>query len=670
MRTVAVPAVALLLALLPSGPVVAAPTGGNEYLDMDLAQLMNITVTSVAKKEQRLSDAPAAVFVITQEDIRRSGVTTVPEALAMAPGLQVARVSASTWSVASRGFSGFTSNKLLVLMDGRSVYSPAFSSTFWDEQNTLIEDIERIEVIRGPGATMWGANAVNGVINIITRKAQDTHGTLVRFGAGTEGRLTAGGRYGGRISDTASGRLYLTYDDHAGNELADSGADAYDSWQPAQGGFRLDGNPDASREWTLQGDLVHNDGDQILSPYWQDRPPFLAAVRDQVEVRGGNLLGRFRQEVGADSAFTVKTYYDRKDRDERYFRFEFDTFDADLQYETRMGSRNSLTLGTGYRAVRGEFDQEMFQARLPDGTDHLYSGFLQDELTLLADRLWLTAGAKYEHNDFTGSEWQPSAQLLWQPAERHSLWAKTARAVRTPTILEQRGRLVVGVYPGAEGVQAARLLGSERFESEVVNAYEAGYRWRARENLSFDLAVFHNIYDQLYSISPQPGPDGVNFQFGNGMEGDSSGVEVAVDWQAASWLSLALSYSWLTQDLEVDDPAAIAGMADLLEGTSPAHQASLRSGISLAEHWQLNLWLRYVDAITCLDSTNLVGGVIPIDSYFLFDANLIWTPTKNLELMLAGQNLLEPSRLQYALEVATPPTEIERGVYAKLTWRF
>ncbi len=290
--------------------------------------------------------------------------------------------------------------------------------------------------------------------------------------------------------------------------------------------------------------------------------------------------------------------------------------------------------------------------------------------TLLADRLWLTAGAKYEHNDFTGSEWQPSAQLLWQPAERHSLWAKTARAVRTPTILEQRGRLVVGVYPGAEGVQAARLLGSERFESEVVNAYEAGYRWRARENLSFDLAVFHNIYDQLYSISPQPGPDGVNFQFGNGMEGDSSGVEVAVDWQAASWLSLALSYSWLTQDLEVDDPAAIAGMADLLEGTSPAHQASLRSGISLAEHWQLNLWLRYVDAITCLDSTNLVGGAIPIDSYFLFDANLIWTPTKNLEVMLAGQNLLEPSRLQYALEVATPPTEIERGVYAKLTWRF
>ena len=273
MRTVAVPAVALLLVLLPPGPVVAAPTGGNEYLDMDLAQLMNITVTSVAKKEQRLSDAPAAVFVITQEDIRRSGVTTVPEALAMAPGLQVARVSASTWSVASRGFSGFTSNKLLVLMDGRSVYSPAFSSTFWDEQNTLIEDIERIEVIRGPGATMWGANAVNGVINIITRKAQDTHGTLVRFGAGTEERLTAGGRYGGRISDTASGRLYLTYDDHAGNELADSGADAHDSWQPAQGGFRLDGNPDASREWTLQGDLVHNDGDQILNESRMGQPP-------------------------------------------------------------------------------------------------------------------------------------------------------------------------------------------------------------------------------------------------------------------------------------------------------------------------------------------------------------------------------------------------------------
>ena len=669
MRTAAL-AASLLLALLPRESAAARPAASNEFLDMDLAQLMNITVTSVAKKEQQLQDAPAAVYVITQEDIRRSGVTTVPEALAMAPGLQVARVSASSWSVASRGFSGFTSNKLLVLMDGRSVYSPAFSSTFWDEQNTLLEDIERIEVIRGPGATMWGANAVNGVINIITRKAQDTHGTLVRFGAGNEERVLAGGRWGGPISDTASGRMYLTYNDHATNRLAGSGADAHDAWQPAQGGFRLDGVPAGGREWTLQGDLVHNDGDQILAPFWQDRPPFLTAVRDQVEVRGGNLLGRWRQEVGADSALTAKAYYDRKDRDERYFRFEFDTLDVDLQYETRMGSRNSLTLGTGYRTVQGEFDQEMFQARLPNGTDHLYNGFLQDECTLLADRLWLTIGAKYEHNDFTGSEWQPSAQLLWQPAERHSLWTKTARAVRTPTILEQRGRLVVGVYPGEGGIQAASLVGSAGFDSEVVNAYEAGYRWRATDRLSFDLAVFHNVYDELYSITPVPGPAGYDFLFGNEMTGDSDGVELAVDWKAASWLSLILTYSWLEQHLEVEDPAALGVMAELLAGTSPAHQASLRSAITLAPDWQLNLWLRYVDQITCLDSTNLLGGSVPIDSYFLFDANLIWTPTNNLEVMLTGQNLLEPSRLQYALEVATPPTEIERSVYAKITWRF
>lgn len=260
------------ITLLP-GDLLASGEPENEFLDMDISQLLNVTITSVSKKEQRLSDAAAAVFVITQEDIRRSGVTHIAEALAMAPGLQVARISASKWSVSSRGFAGYTSNKLLVLMDGRTVYSPAYNGTFWDMQNTLLEDVDRIEVIRGPGGTLWGANAVNGVINIITKKSSDTLGGIVRAGAGDQETLQGGGRYGCKLNDSVDGRVYLTYNDRDSNTLSDRDGDANDGWQSLQGGFRLDGDLQGSAEWTLQGDLYQNRGDQILFPYWTAPPP-------------------------------------------------------------------------------------------------------------------------------------------------------------------------------------------------------------------------------------------------------------------------------------------------------------------------------------------------------------------------------------------------------------
>ncbi len=336
-------------------PAFAEANEGNEYLDMDIAQLMSITITSVAKKEQPLSDAAAAVFVITQEDIRRSGVTTLPDALAMAPGMQVAKINGGKWSVSTRGFGGYTSNKLLVLIDGRSVYSPAYSGVFWDMHHTLLEDVDRIEVIRGPGGTLWGANAVNGVINIITKKSQDTQGALVRTTGGNK-LLGAAGRYGAKIGENSHGRAYVTYDNYSDNKIYETGVYAEDEWRPFQAGFRFDGSPDNGLEWTLQGDAYHNEGEQNISFMWTPEPPYISRnVLDDSLNEGANIIGRVYKDFGEGRALTFKTYYDYANRDESFYQLNFETLDLDIQYETPWGDRHNFTMGAGYRSVWGEF---------------------------------------------------------------------------------------------------------------------------------------------------------------------------------------------------------------------------------------------------------------------------------------------------------------------------
>lgn len=661
---------ALLCSLAAALPGQAATDRQNEFLDLDIAQLMNITVTSVAKRDQRLADAPAAVFVITQEDIRRSGVTSIADALAMAPGIQVSQISASKWSVSSRGFAGFTSNKLLVLMDGRSVYSPAYSGVFWDAQNTMLEDIDRIEVIRGPGGTLWGANAVNGVINIITKKAQETQGGLARASLGGEGSMSAAGRYGGKISETTFARFYVSYDDFAANRLRQDGADGNDSWQPKQTGFRMDGRPDGRREWTLQGDLYNNEGDQWVMPYWTSTSAYPASLDDQWDAKGGNLLGRWRHELVSDQALTFKAYYDYNKRSDAVFNLEFATLDLDLQYETKLGQRQNLTMGTGYRSIQGEFN-ETYLVALPDRDDSVYSAFLQDEINLVADRVWLTLGSKYEHNDYTGNEWQPSAKLLWKPAAEHSLWGSVSRAVRTPSIVEQYGRVLMGRYPvPGIGVSNISFVGDPDFNAEIVNVYELGHRWQATANLSLDLSLFYNDYDEIYAVIPTV--SGINLEgiVDNAQSGSGQGFELVVDWKARSWLSFALAYSFLETDLTSDTSVGTQAGSNWVAKAAPNNQVSLRSSIALAEDWRLNLWLRYVDKIYCRDAMNLYRTAATIDDYVVLNTNLIWTPTKEVEFMLAGQNLTDSGQVRYLSEYQTPPTEIERIVFGKVTWRF
>jgi iron complex outermembrane receptor protein len=650
--------------------VAAAEKPLDRYLDMDLTQLMQITITSAAKKPQTLADTAAAVFVVTQEDIRRSGVTSIPEALAMAPGLQVARISASRWSISSRGFAGYTSNKLLVLIDGRSVYTPAYSGTFWDMQHTLLEDIERIEVIRGPGGSVWGANAVNGVINIITMKARDTVGTMVRFGGGNQETLMAAARHGAQLSDQAFARLYVSASDRDSNVLAENDGDAFDGWRTVQSGFRTDGSIGTKNEWTLQGDVFKNGGDQLIFPYWVDGPPYLTAQYADLKSSGANMLGRWQQQLPGDDKVSAQVYYDYSSRSVD-LNLDFHTLDVELQYETHLGNRNELTFGTSYRRIKGDND-DTFRFQTPDRTDDLYSLFFQDAIQLVEKELVLTLGLKWEHNEFTGNEWQPSGRLAWKPVEQHLLWASLGRAVRTPSMMEREGRFVLAAYPTPYGTATTAFTGSKDYLSESVLAYEAGYRWQYSPHFSLDLALFYNDYEDIYTFSPRPSPQGLDMVFINNGVGEGYGLEVAADWKAQSWLHLWLSYSYLESHFDWDKPnLAQDALQNFLQQLTPRHQVGLRSTIDITQHWQVNGWLRFIDAIEGRSSLELLSEEgIPIDAYVLFDCNLMWKPSKNLEIMFAGQNLFQDSQLQYVAELHTPQTEISRGFYAKLTWRF
>jgi iron complex outermembrane recepter protein len=644
----------------------------NEFIDIDISQLMNITITSVAKKPQHLADAAAAVFVISAEDIKNSGVTAVADALAMAPGLQVAKISASKWSVSSRGFSGYTSNKLLILIDGHSVYSPAYSGTFWDQQNVLLEDIERIEVIRGPGGTLWGANAVNGVINIITKKSEDTQGVMLTAGGGDQERIMSAARIGGKLGDSTYGRLSLSYNDREENSLYAGGMDTNDGWQSMRGSFRLDGEQSNKGKWTVQGDLYKNDEDQIVSPYWIMTPPYFSSINGSVEDEGANLLARYEHEFSEDKILTVQTYYDYTDREDDYYQQTFNIYDFDLQYRMGVGKSNSLTMGTGFRQIEGEFTENN-QVSMPDSEDQLYSAFLQDEITLIPDNLWFTLGTKWEHNDYTGSEWQPSARILWKLAENHSVWTSVARAVRTPSMVEAGGNILLAVIPTDLGVMEVNLVGNEDFDVEELIAYEAGYRLQPGFNLSLDLAVFYNDYDDTYGVT-QVSPTSTDLTFMNGSKGDSHGFEAVVDWKPADWVSIQAVYSYLDMSFEVDGSESSGAVTnvfiDYVENSSPKNQVSLRSTIDFAKYWRLNLWLRYVGDIVVINSKNVLGGAFGIDDYFIFDAKITRTVVESIEFTLAGQNLLEDRQLQYASEYTTPPIAIERGFYGKVTWRF
>jgi len=521
----------------------------DNVIDLSMEDLLNIEITSVSKKAQLLSEAPAAIFVITSDDLRRSGATSIPDALRMVPGINVARIDSNKWAITSRGFNGRFANKLLVLIDGRTVYSPSFSGVYWEVQDTMLEDVERIEVIRGPGATLWGANAVNGVINIITKHTADTQGGILALGAGNKEQAFGGARYGMTLGENTYGRIYVK--GFKRDEFVHTdGGDAGDDWDMLRSGFRVDSLLSGRNALTLQGDLYKGNINQTLELATLIAP-FSQTVKDKGDVEGWNLAGHWQHTLSPTSEFTLNFYYDRSERCEAFEEEIRDTWDIDFQHRFAAGERHDIIWGLGYRYSADDFDNMYNIIIDPDSRhDDLFSAFVQDEIMLLENRLWLTLGSKFEHNDYSGYEIQPNARLFWAPHPKHKLWATVSRAVRTPSRVEHDMTVTAAVLPPFPPVPfpiALTVKGDSDYDPEELMAYELGYRILPSKSLSIDLTLFYNDYDKLRSTElAQPVFNGVYIEqplfFDNKLKGETYGAELATAWQAAAWCRWDLAY--------------------------------------------------------------------------------------------------------------------------------
>lgn len=638
-----------------------------EIFDMDLATLMKIQIISAGRKEQNLADTPAAVYVLNGEDIRNSESTSIPELLRWVPGLQVARISSSKWAIASRGINGTLSNKLLVQIDGRSVYTPSYSGVYWDMQNVMLDDIERIEVIRGPGATLWGANAVNGVINIITKPASDTLGGRFSAMAGNHEGPSASFRYGKQLHTDLYGRFYVNH--HAEDSykfLADQ-TDAHDDWHVTSSGFRLDRDVRLEDSWTLQGDFYNGKEEQQVYPYWEEGSPRPLTADDTIDIQGYNLIGRWQHNYTETNSWTLQAYFDYTDRQEIYLGQNYKTIDLDFQHRFQWLKRQDIVWGLGYRNIQDHFNNTYLVAFSPDKqTNNLFSGFIQDEINLVSNRLWLTLGAKLEHNDYTGLESQPSARILWKLTEGHNVWTSVSKAVRTPSRAEESGRIVLGINPNPP-FPAMVVKGSTAMEAEKVIAYGAGYRYVKSAAFSFDIALFYNDYGELADFSYTQ----ATIRFANGMEGTSHGLELNTQWRPVSWLTTELTYNYVTFNMELLDPvnSRFSNLDIVTENASPQHQISLSTGIDLNKKTRLNIMGRYVDKLKVPSTAAYLQG-LKVDDYLALNVNIRWLPMENFEIMLAGQNLTDSAHLEFINEYYTPAIEIEPSIYTKLTWKF
>jgi len=637
-------------------------------------------VTSVGKKTQRASETAAAVFVITQEDIRRSGVTSIVEALRLAPGVHVARVDASHWAVSVRGFNGVFANKLLVLMDGRELYASSFGGVYWDVQDQPLEDIDRIEVIRGPGASLWGANAVNGVINIITKSARDTLGGSLRAGGGNLEQGFGSLRYGAKLGEQTYGRIYAK-GVNRGAFVGPSQESAGDSWSLTQTGFRVDHDDEAGRSLTLLGGAYQS---RFRMQYGlpQPTPPYRTVIQDQGHSSGFNLLGRWREALSLSSELSLQAFVNHDYRHEGFAVQERTTLDLEFQHRFLRGEHHDINWGMGYRLLRDAFGAGTMAFIDPaSASKQLASLFLQDDISLIDNELRLTLGAKLQHNDYTGFEGQPSGRLLWTPSRQHSLWAAVSRAVRTPSRADCCLRTLRGSYGPNDpnnpvyqvsGIPPLPLLwggqGSRNFGAERVIAYEMGYRFTPHTQLSFDLAMFYNRYSDLrgwdvldYVYQLHPGYIEAYLNERNSLKGSSWGSEFAISWKPLPYWSFDATYSYLNINLSAP-PTAIS----FDNNTSPEHQAYLRSEFNLSDAVDLDFWLRYADRVWRPGST-----VVRVDGYLTLDARLAWRPLQKLELSVVGQNLLEPRHAEFSQEVLGPSQIlVPRSFYLQVGWQF
>jgi iron complex outermembrane receptor protein len=644
--------------------VPAEPAG--QLGELSLEDLMNIEVTSVSRHKQKVSESAAAVSVISADDIERSGFHSIPEALRLVPGMDVARIDSHSWAISARGFNDQYANKLLVLMDGRTVYVPFFAGVEWDMQDYLMQDLDRIEVIRGPGATMWGANAVNGVINIQTKSAKDTQGLFVT-GLGSNVDNLGALRYGGKIAEDTYYRIYGQF--RKTEDFPDASGDGnFDGWQSTRGGFRVDHINGTTDTLTLEGEAYQNlfGTDSVLPDL---AAPPVSLLQGTHYAGGQYILGRWTHTISEKSDYSLQMYYDRIFRQEDAIAIDQHTGDLEFQHRFPLGNRQSVIWGVGGRFISDFTTQTAFADMDPGSKQHYrLMAFAQDEIAIVPERFSFIVGSKFEYSSYSDFEYQPSGRLLWTPNDKNTVWAAVSRAVHTPTRDSQDGDFFLQAMTGPGGVPVAiHAVRNRDQESEDLLAYELGYRVKPTEQLSFDIATFFNHYEGLRTSEPgQPGLAGppphvlVPVVPGNGVDADSYGIEVGASLNVTTDWRVTGSYSFIEIDGHRRSSSIDTTTIPRIEGGSPRNQAQVHTSYRLPRNIELDASAYYVENLADLD----------VPSYIRVDLGLTWRPKPNLSLSVGVQNLLDDRHPEFGAGFYSAASEMPRTVYGQLSWQF
>ena len=647
--------------------VTSDAASGSDLTKASLEELMNMEVISVSKKEQRISKVPAAIFVITQEDIARSGARNIPDLLRMVPGVDVAHLDANIWAISIRGFADRFADKVLVLIDGRSVYTPTSSGVYWDQLDVPLEDIERIEVIRGPGGTVWGANAVNGVINILTKEAGATIGGVISVGAGSSENTEELAQYGGTISKESAYRIFVKHF-NVGNLTATDKTEAADGWHMVRGGFRTDWGMSQRDTLSLQGDFAGTSAGETLNVVLANALPQQLTFNSRTRSDAGDVQAHWNRNLSSGSDLSLQAYYDGYNRFEEGGAENRRTFALDFQHHWAIHRRHDVVWGLGYRTTSDELTPKFSKSFVPpEKTDNLFSGFAQDEIQL-SRLVWFTLGSKFEHNSYTGFEFEPSAQLVWTATRDQTLWLSAARAIREPARADTAIRIDTTIVPldnGGFGV--GEIIANPERKAEELLAYQAGYRGQVTKSISFDLATFLNFYHHLQTDEPgtpfftsSPGPPHTVFpQTSDDLaHGRTYGAEIFGRWDITSHWRIVSGFTSLRMHVAADASSQDAAVGSLA-GDVPNHKFEIRSLVTLPKHTQWDTTLYDVDALP----DQGVGG------YARLDTRLGWRIGESTECSVIGQNLLTPRHAEFGDD--TPlHTLMRRSVFVQVRWWF
>lgn len=648
-------------------------------VDMDIANLLSLEVTSVSKVAEPLSKAAAAIHVITAKELSERGVTSIPEALKFVPGLHVAQLDSHKWAISSRGFNGRYNNKMLVLVDGRVQYSPDYSGVYWETTDTLIKDIDRIEVIRGPAAALWGLNAVNGVINITTKHTMKTLGGYAEVGLGSKQDF-AGFRYGGLINDKTAIRGYAKAQRKQGldmdlgalapalqNQALQQGTD--NDYLTQQIGARLDSSLSPASDFRLSFDAYQTRGeDAVITPSGQ-------YIADTMHSHGWNILSSYSLAMTAHSEIELSGYFEHTTRAEEFIGFSRDNAEVEFKHHFST-ARHSLLTGAALRYVSTNFNlsDQFLSTTLPNDNENtqLYSFFISDQWTLVSDKLWLTMAGRVDKHNYAETQLQPSIRLSWQPTAHQTLWTAWSKAVRLPSQLELEAGALIGVLPANAGNNplpfpaSVTLLASPDYDVEEVRSIELGYRFDLHDGFSIDSTAFYNEFDQLRSfrfnsidLAMPPALSNINLNLSNDSAGHNSGFETALNWQATPTLLMELNYSYINGKFSANSSQIT---------TAPENIVSVISTWTPSNTLSVNLAIRYVDKLAITSATSLSDR--STRHYTTADINLNWSITDRLTLSAHGRNLLQSKHVEFKPELFYSTYKVEPSFFTKLSYAF